>query len=189
MRLWEWFWSVFKGIGTKNPGTTVPLVGISVSLPTGYTNMRNKDLLIQTQDAVWNGGEFMPKNGKTFCNLATQAVLHAFANYTMDGMLADQMMAYIRSSKDWLKKPIGDAQFLVNEGTILVAGLTAAELQQDDGHVCTLTPGDKADFSGHWNSVAPLCLSIGQVKICFRSRGINWAFQPVPNIYAWVPSL
>ncbi len=167
-------------------------IGGTVILPTGYTNMKNKDLLIATQDQVWNSGAYMPKetDGEevTYCNLAVQAVFEAFGFKGFDGLNADQILIYVKTSTDFLIKPIADGQWLVNEGTILIAGLSSHQLGQSHGHVCTLTPGLE-DYSGHWDKRAPVCLSIGRKAICFRSKGVNWAFVPEPEIYAWVPSL
>lgn len=188
MKFLAWCWSAIKGIGGKNPGETVPLIGVSLPLPTGYTNMKNKDLLIKTQDSIWDSGQYLPSDNDTFCNVSTQAVLHAFGNYSMDGMTADEMMAFLRTSKDWLVKLIGDCQFLVNTGTVIIAGADSTQLKQGHGHVCTLTPGVE-DLSGHWGVKAPVCLSIGQRSICARSLGVNFAFVPMPEFYAWIPSL
>jgi len=154
--------------------------------------MRNKELLIATQDRVWNSGTYLPKviNGvtTTFCNEAVNAVLRPMGCTEMNGMTADEMVQHMRSSKTFLIKPLDDCQFLANEGVILVAGLTSFDLKQEHGHVCTLTPG-LGDFSGHWNRKTPLCLNLGGNGLCFRSRGVNYAFVHVPEIFAWVESL
>lgn len=192
MKFLEWFSSVIKGIGGKNPGEVLPLAHITVDLPTGYTNMKNKDLLIQSQDKVWASGAFMPNDSdgedETFCNLATQAVLKMMGCTDMTGLNADAMMEFLRTSGDWLIKPIGDCQFLANTGTLLIAGLGSKDLGQRHGHVCTITPGTE-EFSGHWNCKVPVALSIGRRAICARSLGVNYAFVPMPEFYAWKPSL
>jgi len=154
--------------------------------------MKNADLLREAQDKVWDSGLYMPKeeDGEeiTYCNMATNAVLAPMGCTVMQGMTADQMVEFMRTSKNFLIKPIEDCQFLANEGTVIVAGLTSGALKQSHGHVCTITPGVE-DFSGHWNKKTPQCLSIGRKKICFRSKGVNWAFVPEPEFYAWLPSL
>lgn len=154
--------------------------------------MKSADFLKTTQDRIWNSGAFLPNDSDgaeiTYCNLATDAVFKAFNYSAFSGMLADQMMAYVKTSKDFLIKPMAGIQELVNEGTLIVAGLTAEQLGQSHGHICTLTPGAE-DYSGHWNLKTPQCLSIGRKAICFRSKGVNWAFVPQPEFYAWVPTL
>ena len=106
----------------------------------------------------------------------------------LKGLSADEMYAFIPNSKDWLIKPMADAIELVQEGTVLVAILPAIKLNQSHGHVNTLTPGS-ADFSGRWDSKTPLCMNLGRAGTCFRAKGVNWAFQVVPEIYALVYTL
>lgn len=154
--------------------------------------MKNPSFLTQIQDQVWNSGAYMPRDidlqETTYCNLAVRAVFEAFGYHGFDGMNADQMMVFIHASKDFLIKPIADCQALANEGALVVAGLTSTQLKQTHGHVMTLTPGVE-DYSGHWDKKAPVGLSIGRRAICFRSKGINWAFVPEPECFVWVPTL
>ena len=163
-----------------------------MTLPTGNTNLKNPERLRAIQDAIWNSKAYLPKESDgaeiTYCNLAVQAVLDAFGYKDLANLNADSMMTFLRGANDWLVKPIADCQFLANEGTVIVAGLDSQQLKQGHGHVCTVTPGVE-DFSGHWNKKTPQCLSIGRKAICFRSKGVNWAFVPEPEFYAWVPSL
>jgi hypothetical protein len=167
-------------------------IGASVTLPTGYTNLKNPERLRAIQDAIWNSNAYMPSetDGEeiTYCNLAVQAVFEAYEYTALSGKMADAIMAFVKTSPDFLVKPLADAQALVNEGTIILAGLSSAQLGQSHGHVCTLTPGVE-DYSGHWDKKAPVCLSIGRKAICFRSKGVNWAFVPEPELFAWIPSL
>ncbi len=189
MSLWDNWLSAFTTIFRHARGWNV---SASWTLPTGYTNMKNPDLLREAQDKVWESGAFLPKEEDgaetTYCNMAVNAVLAPMGCTILQGMTADQMVTFMRTSKDFLIKPMADCQFLTNLGTVIVAGLTSAQLKQGHGHVATLTPGVE-DYSGHWDKKAPVCLSIGRKAICFRSKGVNWAFVPEPEFYAWVPSL
>lgn len=136
------------------------------------------------QDMVFANKAFWPKaDGETFCNEATQAVLSNLGYFGMQGMMADAMYAFVSTSSDWLIKPMADAQALVNIGTVLLSILPSVKLNQADGHVNTLTPGP-GDFSGDWNCKTPLCMNLGRTGTCFRMKGINWAFQIIPEIYA-----
>jgi hypothetical protein len=144
--------------------------------------------LNDAQDAVFSDKAYFPQGDQTFCNLATQDVLSRLGYDNLGLMLADEMYAFVSTSKDWLIKPMQDAISLVNEGTILLAILPASKLGQAHGHVNTLTPGSP-DFSGKWNVKTPLCLNIGRVGTCFRAKGENWAFQVIPEIYALVSTL
>jgi hypothetical protein len=141
------------------------------------------------QDTVFANKQYWPTDeGVTYCNLATQDVLERLGYTALSGMTADQMYAFISTSKDWLIKPMSDAIALSQEGTILVAILPAVKLGQDHGHVNTLTTGSP-DFSGKWNCKTPLCMNLGRVGTCFRAKGENWAFQIPPEIYALVATL
>lgn len=167
-------------------------ISVTEDLGTGYDNPRNKEKLIKVQDSVWASGAYMPTydaSGEvTHCNGAVNAVLGAYDYKRMSGMVADEMMAFLRTSGDFRAILMVDAQFRTNMGTVVVAGLDSKQLGQSHGHVCTLTPGE-AEWSGHWNAKAPVCLSLGRKGICFRSKGVNWAFVGVPEFYAWVPTL
>ncbi len=181
-----WFLNALKG-ALQRFG-----IGVGIDLGSGYSEMKNADKLISVQNKVWDSGLFMPRvvNGKeeTRCNLAVEAVFDAFGYSAMDTDDADHIMAFLRTSKDFLVKPIADCQALTNEGTLIIAGLDSKQLAQEHGHVVTLTPG-KADYSGHWDKPAPQCLSLGRTGICFRMKGVNYAFVPQPEFFAWVPSL
>ena len=150
--------------------------------------MKDPKLLMAAQDKVWSSGLYLPKGDETWCNIATNAVLSALGCDLMEGFTADGMVDFMRTHQDFLVKPMADCQVLVNEGTILVAGLTGAELKQEHGHVVTLTPGVE-DYSGKWDKKTPLCMNLGRAGTCFRAKGLNWAFQIPPGIFAWVPSL
>ena len=177
MNLWDAFTCASRRIG---------FIGISRRIrETLYTNMKNKELLSASQDSVWGSGLYLPKETDggetTYCNLATTAVLRAMGCTELDGLTADDMYACVKASKNWLIKPMADAQFLVNCGSVLIAILPSSRLGQSHGHVCTLTPG-QPDYSGHWDKHTPLCMNLGRKGTCFRSRGINWAFVPEPEI-------
>jgi len=151
--------------------------------------MKDPLTISAAQDAVFANKSYWPtEDGVTFCNVATQDVLLKLGYAALEGKTADEMYAYISTSKDWLIKPMADVQFLVNTGTVCVAILPASKLGQSHGHVNTITPGDE-EFSGHWNCKAPVCMNLGRTGTCFRSQGENWAFQPMPEIYALVETL
>lgn len=157
---------------------------------TGWTQMAIKDQkqLTEAQNIVFANQTYWPKGDETFCNLATQEILMRMGYTALSGMKADAMYNYVQSSKEWLVKPLAEAQVLVNEGVIMMAILPAFKLGQSHGHVNTLTPGTE-DFSGHWNVKTPACMNLGRVGTCFRSKGINYAFVPIPEIYALVSTL
>jgi len=145
--------------------------------------IKSVQLLNEAQDAVYENPQYQPHGDDTFCNYATQAVLSKLGYAKMNGLTADAMHLFVSNSKDWLIKPISDAQSLANEGAILLAILPAVKLGQSHGHVCSCTTGS-GDFSGHWNIKTPMVMNLGRKGTCFRQRGVNYAFQVIPEIYA-----
>lgn len=148
-------------------------------------------VLNHVQDEVFANKSYWPMGAETFCNLSTQDVLRKLGYTRFDDLnvggnnpfTADEMYAYIVSSDDWLIKPMADAIELVQEGVILLAILPSVKLGQSHGHVNTLTPGSP-DTSGKWGIKTALCMNLGRIGTCFRSKGENWAFQIQPEIYA-----
>lgn len=150
--------------------------------------VKDPQALNEAQDIVFANPAYKPQGDQTFCNFATEDVLHRLGYDGLKGMIADQMCEFVFSSKDWLIKPMADAQALANEGVILIALLSSVRLGQSHGHVVTLTTG-QGDFSGKWDCKTPFCMNIGRAGTLFRARGINWAFQIPPDIYALVATL
>ena len=141
-------------------------------------------ILNKVQDEVFANKSYWPtEDGTTFCNVATQDVLKRLGYGSLEGFTADGMYDFIKTSDDWLIKPMADSIELVKEGVILVAILPASKLGQDHGHCNTLTPGSP-DVSGKWGVKTPLCMNLGRVGTCFRAKGENWAFQIQPEIFA-----
>lgn len=150
--------------------------------------IRDPNKLNLAQDAVYSNRDYWPKSDETFCNIATQDVLSRLNYRALDGMTADEMYAYVSTSKEWIIKPMADAQKLANEGVILLGILPAIKLGQSHGHVNTLTPG-VMDYSGMWDMRTALCMNLGRMGTCSRNRGENFAFHVIPEIYALVETL
>lgn len=164
----------------------------------GKRTMRNPETLNKAQDDVFANQTYWPEPANdgeiTYCNVATLAVVRGVGCRDLDPGLggdpltADQLYARIKGSPRFLVKPMADCQELVNAGTLILAILPAEKLGQHHGHVCTLTPGESA-FSGHWDAKAPAAMNLGRKGTCFRNKGVNYAFVPMPEFYAWVASL
>ena len=130
-------------------------------------------------------------------NLATQDVLRRLGYKRFDDLnvggdnpfTADEMYAYIKTSDDWLIKPMADAVELVNEGTVLLAILPAVKLGQSHGHVAISCTTGSPDFSGRWQCKTVLVMNLGRLGTCFRQKGVNYAFVPIPELYALVSTL
>jgi hypothetical protein len=154
--------------------------------------MKNALVLTSAQDKAWASGLYQPKEvdgeSVTYCNIAVQAILNDLGYHVLDNLTAGSMVLRMREHPDWLLKRMSDAQELVNEGSVVIAGLLAAELTQSHAHVCMLTPG-KMDFSGKWDCKTPVAINFGRKGTCFRSKGLSWAFQIKPDLFALKDSL
>ena len=81
---------------------------------------------------------------------------------------------------EWNPIALGLAQDAANNGQLVIAGMKA----DPHGHVCVVRPGI-AGTSGHWvGAVVPKVLNIGETN--FIGKGLNFAFQEIPQIWAWV---
>jgi hypothetical protein len=154
--------------------------------------MKDPKILAEAQDRVWVSGDFQPKETDagemTYCNLAVSTVLGMMGCHALDHLTAGAMVLRMREHPDWEMCRMQEAQMRVNQGSLIVAGLTANELGQTHAHVCTLTPG-VVDFAGKWGVTTPVCMNLGRKGTCFRSKGVNWAFQIRPDFFVWKESL
>jgi len=162
--------------------------------------MISPDLLNKVQDEVFSATNpdgvktYWPKDEDgdeiTYCNLASLAVANGVGCHDFDpapGMQplrADEIYNLFRTSKIFDPKPMAVCQDMVNKGALIFAIAPSWDLHQSAGHICTLTPG-VGDFSGRWNLHTPFCMNLGRAGTCFRQRGVNWAFQIVPEFYWW----
>lgn len=154
------------------------------------------DSLNAAQDAVFNDKAFWPKEEDgdeiTSCNLATIAVANKVGCRELDSepgcesMRADELYHFLISSKVFIPTRLTACQGLANEGNLVLAIVPSWNLHQNEGHVCTLTTG-VGDYSGRWSSFTPFCMNLGRTGTCFRRKGVNWAFQVVPEFYLWAP--
>lgn len=153
-------------------------------------------LLNDAQDRIYDNLDFWPKEDdpdhKTFCNVATIAVAQGVGCRALDSpvgiepLTADEIYR-LMLSETLLFAPMvmRQCQDRVNAGALMFAILPSWKLQQSHGHICTLTTG-MGDHSGRWNTFTPFCMNLGRAGTCFRKKGVNWAFQTVPEIFAWV---
>lgn len=158
--------------------------------------MRDIITLIDAICDTYDNLDLQPKNGITYCNVAVNFVATAMGCKDLAGKTADQIMAYLEASDQWSDVPFEKSQDMANQGSLLVAGLTADELGQPHGHVVVIRPG-KTCYSGKWIKT-PRCLNIGTDNFLARGKrgilvnspvGINEAFIPLPKIFVWRPSL
>jgi hypothetical protein len=163
----------------------------------GQENMRDIITLIDSICDAYDNQAFTPTpQGTTFCNEGVSTVCEAMGCHDLTGKMADEIVAFLNSSSNWSLVPLDKAQDMANEGSLLVAGLDSAALGQTHGHVCIIRPG-KTVYSGKWGQ-CPRVLNIGAENFLGRAKhgpltnqpcGLNEAFQPLPRIWCWGPSL
>lgn len=148
---------------------------------------------------VYDRSDFRPNpDGSTHCNQAVQSVGSVAFNYNgFRGMMADDMVKFLNGNPDWISIEMAQAQDYANKGSFVVAGLTAADLDQAHGHIVTIRPGLQVD-SEHFKGLVPRCVNIGASDFIARGQmgvmtnlpcGINEAFQVMPKFYVLRSSL
>ena len=191
MSLWEFC------TGALNAFLKKPSFSIDVTLPTGYTKVRDVIGLIDAICDVYDNQAYAPlPDGTTFCNLGVSVVAASMGCKDFFGKTADEIVAFISADPNWSPVPIENAQDLANQGSLLIAGLDSKSLGQAHGHVVVIRPG-KPCFSGKWGPT-PRCLNIGAENFLARAKrgpltnqpaGLNESFVEVPKIWAWRQSL
>lgn len=113
---------------------------------------------------------------ETFCNLAVQHVCGRMGYEKFKGLVANQMIDFMRRSFDWEKIEMSRAQELTNGGRLVLAGQQA----QGHGHVAVIRPG-VAEFSGSWNEKAPKACNVGATS--FIGKRLSFAFKQKPEFW------
>lgn len=155
-------------------------------------------MLDAVQDQVFADKQYWPKDDdpdhRTFCNLAAIAVAQGVGCHALDStqgrqpLMADEMYQLFQALPAVFSPlTLRDCQDRVNAGALVFAALPGHKLQESHGHICTLATGP-GDHSGRWNAFTPFCLNLGRVGTCFRRKGVNWAFQTIPDFFAWIPT-
>ena len=154
--------------------------------------MRNIIGLFDAICDAYDRTDFKPnQDGSTHCNAAVHAIASTAFNYNgFRNMMADQIVQFMATGPDWQAIDMSAAQDAANNGSLVVAGLSGAELGQAHGHVVVIRPGLPCD-SGKWGSV-PRCVNIGASDFLARAQagvltnmpvGVNEAFIPKPKFY------
>jgi hypothetical protein len=163
---------------------------------TGYTKpMVELKKLDEIQDQVFADKRYWPKDDdpdhKTFCNMATIAIAQGVGCHALDSppgkepLMADEIYRLLLSTPAVFHPvTMRDCQQFVNDGHFVLAILPSFKLRQAHGHLCTLTSG-VGDHSGRWDAHTPMCMNLGRAGTCFRRKGVNWAFQTIPEFFAW----
>ncbi|MBI4395867.1 MAG: hypothetical protein HY548_02145 [Elusimicrobia bacterium] len=134
--------------------------------------------LIDAFCEAYDNPHFKPRQGMTFCNQAVQAVSERMGYKKFKSLLANRMVALMRSSSEWVRIPIDEAQSYANEGHLVVAG----QQDQPHGHVVVVRPG-VAEISRKWGGPVPKVINVGADN--FIGKGLNWAFKEKPEVFLW----
>ena len=116
------------------------------------------------------------KDSKTFCNLSVQHVCGRMGYDKMKGMVANQMVDFLKRSDEWQPIDMSVAQGLANQGCIVIAG------KQEDphGHVVIIRPGLE-EISGKWGRKAPKVAQVGGTS--YIGKTLAWAFKEMPEMW------
>lgn len=163
---------------------------------TGWSEMKDLITLFDSICEAYDRPDFIPKNGITYCNQAVDMVAGAMGCHDFEMKNANEIVEFMVSDSNWQEIKMNQAQDMANEGSLCVAGIDSATLKQEHGHVVVIRPG-KQVYSGKWG-LTPRCLNIGEENFLARAKkgpltamscGLNEAFQPLPQIWVWRPSL
>lgn len=177
-------------------------VRISVPLKAGNNNLPDPKLLNEVQDRVWNDPRWKAGEGVTHCNQAALAVANGMGCHVFDPApgkdpyLADQLWyLFMRGQRDntskFLEKDMEDVQALANQGSLVFAICPSWLLQEEHGHVVTITAGDPV-YSPNLDKQVPVCMNVATAVLSSRRIGINYAFplkRALPKFYVWKESL
>lgn len=139
-------------------------------------------------DGVLEMGEFKPREGKTYCNLAIRKIVVLLGLdlfYDEDKkrvMLANEMFDYIHSAKSQFGRvDTGeDAAKLATSGILVVA----AQKMGGHGHIAAVYPGKSMENSASWGKLVPMLANIGKkngvmrASLCFKDEPEYWCVLP-----------
>jgi len=134
--------------------------------------------------------EYQPRQAKdidgkivtlSHCNSYVNEVCEIFGYKEFGGLLANQMIDLMAFSPAWSLTGIDKAQFMANQGSLVIAGLKA----EPHGHVAVCVPG-KEKTSGRWGMV-PGIANVG--KDVFVGKALSWGFSEMPQFWTLRNSL
>lgn len=122
-------------------------------------------VLKATCDQVVSDPSLMPRDGNTYCNVATRRVAAAMG-FQMELMLANAMIEYLAKNPSWREVAMDLAHaFAVGGGFAVVAVADAPH-----GHIATIYPAPAAE-SGSWGQKVPIIANVGKTNGIMRLSG------------------
>lgn len=137
--------------------------------------VKNLPLLLNLAYAGLNNQDFRPRGGKTFCNEFIQSVCNGFGYVALNGMNANQIVAFLSNPVNgWISPDDTVAQAHANVGVLVIAGWANAS---GHGHVNLIVPGilEKSNSAG---KAVPKCCNVG--ADVFMGKRLSYAFA-YPN--------
>lgn len=98
-------------------------------------------------------------------------------------MLANAMIALMKTSTDWMNIDANVAQAHANVGAFVLAG----EINPGGhGHICVVIAGDMK-YSDHFSKNAPLVMNVG--RDVFIGKHAGFSFQSEPSYFVLVSTI
>jgi hypothetical protein len=144
---------------------------------------KNSSLLIDACCDARENPNFAPNGDLTFCNEAVAYIADRMGYVAFHGLLANAMYDLMDTNSDWLKIDSGVAQYHANNGSLVVA---AMKNNDGHGHVAVVRPGTLTQSNRWKSSQVPRVVNIG--KDVFIDKGVNYAFQEMPDFFVWKES-
>ena len=137
----------------------------------------DKDKLIQLCKSAVKRKAYVPRDGKTYCNIAVTFITITYVKETdFKGKLANEISDILKDDSYWTKVSMGVAHHYCDEGYLVIAHVK----KKGHGHVVVLYPGKKVN-SKKWKRWVPRCVNIGKKN--WIDKGINHAFVKIPTFH------
>lgn len=143
-------------------------------LGSGYNDMADKEAkrakLKAICDEVLASDAYKPRNGLTYCNVATRHIAEHMGCYDFDeSMTANKQVAHVEAN--WKSVTAEEAQAHAEVGGLAVAAKTFPA----HGHISVVYPAGAAlPFSGSWGKKVPWTANVG------RKNGVLKASEAFP---------
>lgn len=116
-------------------------------------------------DRVVTDPELAPRDGKTYCNVASHRIAIAMG-FQMEMMLANAMIEYLAKDPAWKEASLDGAGEHGLSGRLAFVALS----EEPHGHIAALYPAPPAESSS-WGQKVPIIANVGKVNGIMRLSG------------------
>lgn len=136
-------------------------------------------------EAVTNPA-FLPRDGKTYCNLAARFVAQGMGCFQIPAnMLANQMLDFLAHAEGWREDSLERGHAAACRGGLAFVGAQA----DPHGHILSMAPEPK-QWSGTWGDAVPLGYNVGRSNGLMKlSQAFKKADRPRLRTFVWEKSL